>query len=222
MPGSWGMVYPMTQNNKAKGKNNYACMYFPVAKMNDIYIEVLHGGAKIWICFEWRKQYFTNDLSEWVKCCFHHEKRKFISRSHCVITGQCRRLFILGGSRWWLVGSVHVTFSRYLGKAYMKYCPLSSPKRVECLHVCFRCLSGVVIVTLNHSCRIRMYTSDAGDHGELFWSSFCWLRWFSLCTHWGQVYWHNASLVFFLSYRQALACHFQLHRSEKWSHRYLR
>ena len=102
---------------------------------------------------------------------------------------------LLGGSRWWLVGSVHVFFLRPLGKAYTKYCPLSLPKRAECLCVCFHCLSGVVFITLNHSCRIRTYSPDAGDHGELFWSGF-WLRWFSLlCTHWGQVYWHNASLV---------------------------
>ena len=33
-------------------------------------------------------------------------------------------------------------------------------------------LSGVVIVTLNRSYRIRTYTPDAGDHGELFWSGF--------------------------------------------------
>ena len=108
---------------------------------------------------------------------------------------KCGRFFIFGGSRWWLVGSVHVTFSRHLGKAYTKYCPLSSPKRAECLCVCFHCLSGVVFVSLKHSCRIRTYTPDAGDHGELFWSGF-WLRWFSLlCTHWAQVYWHNARPV---------------------------
>ena len=77
----------------------------------------------------------------------------------------------------------------------MKYCPLSSPKRAECLCVRFCYLSGIVFVTLNHWCRIRTYTLDAGDHGELLWSGF-WLRWFSLlCTHWGQVCWHNASLV---------------------------
>ena len=80
-------------------------------------------------------------------------------------------------------------------EAYTKYCPLSLPKRAECLRVSFHCLSGVVFVTLNRSCRIRTFTPDAGDHGELFWSGF-WLRWFSLlCTHWGQIYWHNASLV---------------------------
>ena len=73
------------------------------------------------------------------------------------------------------------------------YCPLSSSKRG--LRVCFHCLSGVGIVTLNRSCRIRPYTPDAGGHGELFWSGF-WLRWFSLlCTHWSQVCWHNTSLV---------------------------
>ena len=29
--------------------------------------------------FEWLKQYFTNERSEWVKYCFYHEKIKFIS-----------------------------------------------------------------------------------------------------------------------------------------------
>ena len=38
--------------------------------------------------------------------------------------------------------------------------------------VCFHCLSGVVIVTLNRSYPIRTYTPDAGDHGELFWIGF--------------------------------------------------
>ena len=59
------------------------------------------------------------------------------------------------------------------------------------------CLSCVVIVTFNCivSHTVRTYTPDAGLHGKLFWSGF-WLRWFSLlCTHWGQVYWHNANLV---------------------------
>ena len=61
------------------------------------------------------------------------------------------RLPGFGGSRWWLVGSVHVTFSIHLGKAYTMYCPLPSPKRAGCFRVSFRCLSGVVIVTSNHS-----------------------------------------------------------------------
>ena len=50
---------------------------------------------------------------------------------------------------------------------------LSSPKRAECLRVCFHCLSGVIL-TLNRSYCIRTYTPDAGDHGELFWSGFGW------------------------------------------------
>ena len=75
-----------------------------------------------------------------------------------------------GGSRWWLVGSVHITF----GKAYMKYCILPSPKRAECFRVYFHCLSGVIMVTLNRSYRTRTYAPDAGDHGELFWSGFGW------------------------------------------------
>ena len=29
--------------------------------------------------FEWWKQYFMNEQSEWVKYCFHHEKIKFMS-----------------------------------------------------------------------------------------------------------------------------------------------
>ena len=67
---------------------------------------------------------------------------------------KCKGFLFLGVSRWF-VGSVHVTFSRNLGKAFAKYCPLSSPKRAEC----FR---GVVIVTLNHSYRIRTYTPYGG------------------------------------------------------------
>ena len=31
------------------------------------------------------KQYFTNELSEWVKYCFCQEKMKFISSSRCVM-----------------------------------------------------------------------------------------------------------------------------------------
>ena len=38
--------------------------------------------------------------------------------------------------------------------------------------VCFHCLSGIVIVTLNRFYGMRTYMLDAGDHGELFWSSF--------------------------------------------------
>ena len=52
-----------------------------------------------------------------------------------------------------------------------------------------------VIITFNCLYHIRTYTADAGDHGETFWSGFGW-EWFSpLCTYWGQVYWHNASLA---------------------------
>ena len=74
----------------------------------------------------------------------------------------------MGGVKMVIVWICSRDFSRHLGKAYTKYCPLSSPKRAECLRVCFHCLSGVVIVALNRSCRIRTYTPDAGDHGELF------------------------------------------------------
>ena len=35
--------------------------------------------------FQVTKQYFTNELSEWVKYCFCHEKIKFISSSHRVM-----------------------------------------------------------------------------------------------------------------------------------------
>ena len=49
----------------------------------------------------------------------------------------------------------------------------SSPKRAECFHVCFHCLSGIVIITLNHTYCIRTYTPDA-EHGELLWSGFGW------------------------------------------------
>ena len=77
-------------------------------------------------------------------------------------------------SRWWFVGSVHVTFLRHLGKAYIKFGPLSSPERAECLRVCFHCLIGIVIVTLKRSYGIQTYIPDAGDFGELFWSGFGW------------------------------------------------
>ena len=46
---------------------------------------VLHGGAEIWIYLRVVIQYFTNERSEWVKYCFHHEKIKFISSSHRVM-----------------------------------------------------------------------------------------------------------------------------------------
>ena len=35
--------------------------------------------------FEWWKQFFTNERSEWVKYCFHHEKIKFISSNRRVM-----------------------------------------------------------------------------------------------------------------------------------------
>ena len=35
--------------------------------------------------FEWWKQYFTNERTEWVKYCFRQKKIKFISSSHRVI-----------------------------------------------------------------------------------------------------------------------------------------
>ena len=35
--------------------------------------------------FKWWKQYFTNERSEWVKYCFHHEKIKFISANRRVM-----------------------------------------------------------------------------------------------------------------------------------------
>ena len=39
----------------------------------------------------------------------------------------------------------------------------------------FVCPFIASVTTLNSSCRIPTYTLNAGDHGELFWSSF-WLR----------------------------------------------
>ena len=43
---------------------------------------------------------------------------------------------------------------------------LTEESRISC--VCFHCLSGVVIVTLNRLCWIGTYAPDAGDHGEFF------------------------------------------------------
>ena len=57
-------------------------------------------------------------------------------------------LWIIGQFRWWLVETVHMTFSTCLGKAYTKYCPLPSPNTTECFGV-FHCFGGVVIITLN-------------------------------------------------------------------------
>ena len=51
----------------------------------------------------------------------------------------------------WLVESVRVSFLRHLEKAYIKYCPLSSPEIAECLHVCFHWLGGIDIVTFYES-----------------------------------------------------------------------
>ena len=45
-------------------------------------------------------------------------------------------------------------------------------RRERNVYVCAYCLSGVVIVTTRMA--VRTYTPDAGDHGELFWSGFCW------------------------------------------------
>ena len=46
--------------------------YSTVAQRYDFYFRVA-------------KQYFTNERSEWVKCCFCHEKLKFISSSRHVM-----------------------------------------------------------------------------------------------------------------------------------------
>ena len=46
--------------------------YYTVARRYELYF---------WVA----KQYFTNERSEWVKCCFCHEKIKFISSSHRVM-----------------------------------------------------------------------------------------------------------------------------------------
>ena len=46
--------------------------------------------------------------------------------------------------------------------------PIVIAEESRSLRVCCHCLSGVVVVTLSRSCRIRTYTPDAGDHGELF------------------------------------------------------
>ena len=101
----------------------------------------------------------------------------------------------LGGSRWWLVGSVHVTFSRHLGKAYTKYCPLSSPKRAECLRVCFHCLSGVVFVTLNHSCRITNVHAGCGRSRRAFLERFLLEMILTTMHTLRPSNWHNVSLV---------------------------
>ena len=57
--------------------------------------------------FEWLKQYFTNEHSEWVKYCFHHEEMKFISSNHRVIFFLLYRLNAKSGKwrqqylHWW-------------------------------------------------------------------------------------------------------------------------
>ena len=50
------------------------------------YIEDIHRWCKdMNFIFEWWKQYFMNEDSEWVKYCFHHSKIKFTSSSHRII-----------------------------------------------------------------------------------------------------------------------------------------
>ena len=49
--------------------------------------------------FEWRKQYFTNELSEWVKYWCHHEKIKLIASSHRVIFFLLYRFNVKSGKR---------------------------------------------------------------------------------------------------------------------------
>ena len=104
-----------------------------------------------------------------------------------IYTPKTQRLFIFGGSRWWLVGSVCMTFSRHLVKAYMKLTAHCHHQREQNVFVCaFIASVGLLcnIVTLNHSYCIQTYTRSWQAFLEQFW-----LRWFSpLCTYWGQVY----------------------------------
>ena len=64
---------------------------------------------------------------------FNHDDYLAFAKAGQVL--KYRRVFIFWGSRWCLVGSVHVTFSRHLGKSYTIYCPLLSPK-ISCR--CYR------------------------------------------------------------------------------------
>ena len=61
------------------------CAYVQFA-IHSVYIEnITRRCEDMNFIFEWRKQYFTNERSEWVKHCFHHEKIKLIS-SNCRVT----------------------------------------------------------------------------------------------------------------------------------------
>ena len=81
-----------------------------------------------------------------------------------------------GGSSWWLAWPVHVTFWPFqdiLGGLTRSTAHCHRRKEQNVL-VCFHCLCCVAIVTLNRSYRIRTYTPDTADHGELFRNGFGW------------------------------------------------
>ena len=61
----------MMRRNKRDGCVLYRG-YYTVARRYELYFRVA-------------KQYFTNERSEWVKCCFCHEKIEFISSSRRVM-----------------------------------------------------------------------------------------------------------------------------------------
>ena len=85
-------------------------------------------------------------------------------------------------ARWRLVWSVHMMkFSIHLGKASTTYTAHFFSAEASRMFSCVLSLP-----------QWRCYHKfDPRASLEQFW-----LRWFSpLCTYWGQVYWHNASLV---------------------------
>ena len=72
--------------------------------------------------------------------------------------------------------------------ASTKYYPLSFPKRAECFCMCSHSYHNFepLISHMNvHTGRGRSWRAFLEQFG---------LKWFSLCTYWGQVYWHNASM----------------------------
>ena len=95
--------------------------------------------------------------------------------------------------RWSLVGAIHMTFSTCLGKAYTKWCPLSSLKRAECFCVAF--IASVALSSLWTASITDECTRQMREIMVSFWSSFGWRLFLSLWTYWGQAYWHNSKLV---------------------------
>jgi hypothetical protein len=120
--------------------------------------------------FEWWKQYFTNERSEWVKYCFYHKKINFISSNRCVM------FFLLYSRKQFKNPVSNINFWSIMLKISANYIILFQFKEYLCIILVFSC--SIVIFSIKRCCFFfqqtwklvrRSYTNVAILNTQIHW-----------------------------------------------------